>query len=414
MDAGEPPSRPPLLRRYALFSLASTGADFAFGAVFITVLLGRGLEPAVLGTMVAVSTLFGLAAEAPSGALGDRYGHRRLLSVGLVVWGAGFALFGWADALAVTMVGATLWAVGYHLYSGALTALVVNRVGVHDRTARVARVTRWGQVASRLGGVAGAASVLVAGTWLSADLLILAAGVLLVGLGLAAPLVFPRSPGRPDVSVAGLLKESVTALAGRRYVPLVALVLFSTPGKVVLVICWQPLVAREYGGDVRFNGLVLLGMTLALAVGAACSRFVDPRNPHLWAPLTALATTVPLFLVAWDVLPLLVGLVVAEFLLGLAQALFVAWEHLMYSDEARNTLFSVMSFLGLAVIGATYAVFGWAWDAWGLESAMVAVLAFSAAGSLAVVPLALAFPESRRFFDPREKARADISEESVD
>ncbi|MFY7065401.1 MFS transporter [Nocardiopsis changdeensis] len=410
MDSGEPPPRPPLLRRYALFSLAATTADFAFGAVFITVLLGRGLDPGMLGAMVAAGTLFGLAAEAPSGALGDRYGHRRLLSLGLVVWGAGFALFGWADELLPTMVGSVLWSVGFHLHTGTLTALVVNRVGDRDRTARVARLTRWGQVSSRLGGVAGAASVLVAGTWLSADLLILAAGVLLVGLGAVAPLVFPRSPGRPDVSVAGLLRESVAALAGRRYVPLVALVLCSTPAKVVLVICWQPLVAREYGGDVRFNGLVLLGMTLALALGAACSRFVDPRNPHLWAPASAVATAVPLFLVAWGALPLLVGLVLAEFLLGLAQALFVAWEHLMYSDEARNTLFSVMSFLGLAVIGATYAVFGWAWDVWGLESAMVAVLAVSAAGSLAVIPLAYAFPESRRFFDPREGARAQESE----
>jgi MFS family permease len=231
-----------------------------------------------------------------------------------------------------------------------------------------------------------------------------------VCLGAVVPLVFPRSPGRPDVSVTGLLGESVAALAGRRYVPLVALVLCSTPAKVVLVICWQPLVAREYGGDVRFNGLVLLGMTLALALGAACSRFADPRNPHLWAPLAAVATAVPLLLVAWGALPLLVGLVLAEFLLGLAQALFVSWEHLMYSDEARNTLFSVMSFLGLAVIGATYAVFGWAWEAWGLESAMVVVVGASALGSLAVLPLAFAFPESRRFFDPRERERAQESE----
>ncbi len=400
MHPGEPPPRPPLLRRYALFSLGATTADFAFGAVFITVLLDRGTDPGTLGALIGVSTLFGLVAEAPSGALGDRYGHRRLLSLGLVVWGAGFALFGWADALAPTLAGAVLWAVGFHLHTGTLTALVVNRVGVRDRTARVARVTRWGQVASRLGGVAGAASVMVAGTWLSADLLVLAAGVLLVAMGLAAPLAFPPAPGRPGTSVAGLLRESAAALAGRRYVPLAVTVVGLTLAKVVLVICWQPLVAREYGGDVRFNGLVLLGMSLALAAGAACSRFADHRRPHLWTPLGTVATTVPLFLVAWGALPLLVGLVLAEFLLGLALALFSAWEHLMYSDAARNTLFSVMSFLGLAVVGAAYAVFGWAWEAWGIETAMSALLGLAVAIAAAVVPLAFALPESRRFFDP--------------
>ncbi|CAL9518249.1 hypothetical protein SUDANB121_03800 [Nocardiopsis dassonvillei] len=400
MSEGEPPARTPLLRRYALFSLGATTADFAFGAVFITVLLGRGVDPGTLGAMVALSTLFGLAAEAPSGALGDRYGHRRLLSLGLVVWGAGFALFGWADTLPPTLGGAVLWAVGFHLHSGTLTALVVNRVGSRDRTARVARVTRWGQVSSRLGGVAGAASVMVAGTWLSADLLILAAGVLLAALGLAAPLAFPRAPGRADASVAGLLKESVAALAGRRFVPLVAMLVGLTLAKAVLVVCWQPLVAREYGDDVRFNGLVLLGMSLALALGAACSRFAGHRNPHLWTPLGAVATTVPLLLVAGGALPLLPGLVLAEFLLGLSLALFAAWEHLMYSDEARNTLFSVMSFLGLAVNGAAFAVFGAAWEIWGLGFAMAAVLFLAAAFSLSVVPLAFAFPESRRFFVP--------------
>ncbi|MDE3720815.1 MFS transporter [Nocardiopsis sp. N85] len=404
-----------MLRRYVLFSLGSTTADFAFGAVFVTVLLARGIDPLQLGTLLAASAVFGLAAEAPSGALGDRYGHRRLLASGLVVWGVGFVLFGWADGVPVTLLGTVLWAVGFHLHSGALTALVVNRIGTRDRAVRIARVVRWGQIGSRFGGVLGGVTVMLGGTWLSGDALILVAGAMLVALGLAVPLSFPMSPGRRGVSVGALVRESVTTLAGRRFAPLVVLVVGLTVVKAVLVMSWQPLVTARYGDDVRINGMVLLVMTFALALGAACSRFLGHRNPHLWGSACVIATGVPLFLVAWDLLPPVVALILAEFLLGVSQALFVVWEHLMYSDAARNALFSTMSFVALAVLSMTHVLFGWAWDGYGLETAMTVVLVVSVVAAAATAPLAFAFPESRRFFDPggrAERGAPGDSEES--
>ncbi|MEE2046608.1 MFS transporter, partial [Nocardiopsis tropica] len=169
-----------LLRRFSVFVLAAAVADCLFGAVFVTVLLERGVDPWLLGSVLAAAHLVGLVVEAPSGALGDRYGHRRLMVVGLALWGAGFAAFGLADALATTALALVLWAFGYHLYSGTPTALVVNRIGSRDRAARIARTVRYGQVARRSGAVLGAASVMVAGAWLPADLLVAAGGGLLV------------------------------------------------------------------------------------------------------------------------------------------------------------------------------------------------------------------------------------------
>lgn len=95
----------PLRTRYALFSLFSVSADFVYGAVFVTVLLHRGVEPWALGSMLAANIALGMVLEAPSGALGDRYGHRRLLCAGLAAWGAGFAVFGSAEG-----IPATCWA----------------------------------------------------------------------------------------------------------------------------------------------------------------------------------------------------------------------------------------------------------------------------------------------------------------
>ena len=60
--------------------MASTTADFTFGAVFVTVILTRGAVPWTVGMIIAGIHLIVLLMEAPSGALGDRYGHRRLLT----------------------------------------------------------------------------------------------------------------------------------------------------------------------------------------------------------------------------------------------------------------------------------------------------------------------------------------------
>jgi MFS family permease len=387
----------PLFLRYASFTLLGSSADFIFGAVFVTVLLERGAQPWLLGLMLGSANLVALLVEAPSGALGDRYGHRRLLAAGLAVWGSGFALMGYADGLALTLAAMYLWAVGFHLQSGTLVALVVNRIGDRDRPARIARTVRSVQVAGNSGAVLGAASVMVAGTWLPADALLLASGAVLVALAVLTPLCFPRSPGQRGRPVTAIVRESAVLVVSRRFLPLVALSAASVSGLAALVLSWQPMLAAEHGEDVRLNGLVLLLMMAAMAAGSACSRFVGRDRPQVWGPVFAASSGLPLLLAAHGVVPLVAGLMAAEFLLGLAVVLSHVWQQTMFSDANRNTMAAMLGMVGNAVRMLTVLVFGWLWELVGLDWTVTAVVGFGTAAALATVLLSRRFPESVRF-----------------
>ncbi|PWV52323.1 MFS transporter [Nocardiopsis sp. L17-MgMaSL7] len=387
-----------LLARLSVFTLISTTADFAFGAVFVTVILARGADPWAVGLILAGGHLIGLVMEAPSGALGDRYGHRRLLTLGLLVWGSGFVALGLADGLVFTVVGVCLGNIGMSLKSGTLNAILINRTGPHDRNARITRIVRVGAVSTRMGSVLGAASVMVAGTWLSAGTMIAVGGVLVLLLGLLAPVCFPATPGQPDRRIGAIVLESVVLVASRRFLPPVVLALSLMVATMLLVVSWQPMLLAQYGDDdVRLNGLVLLLMSLSLAAGAACARWVHQDRPHVWGALLSMGIGLPLVLAAHGVVPLVAGLVAAEFLIGLGGVLSGAWCQLMFTDANRNTMFSAVTVVTLLGSALTSSSFGWLWDLWGIPVAVSVLAVFALVLASAALVLTRLLPESTDF-----------------
>jgi MFS family permease len=369
-----------------------------FGSVFVTVILARGADPWAVGLILAGGHLIGLVMEAPSGALGDRYGHRRLLTLGLLVWGTGFVALGLADGLVLTVVGVCLGNIGMSLKSGTLNAILINRVGEHDRSNRIARIVRVGAVSTRVGSVLGAASVMVAGTWVTADTMIAVGGVLVLLLAVLVPVCFPPTPGQPDRRIGTIVLESVVLVATRRFVPLVVLALSLMSATMLLVVSWQPMLLAEYGGeDVRLNGLVMLLMTVSLTAGAVCARWVNRDHPHVWGSVASMGIGLPLVLAAYEVIPLVVGLVVAEFLIGLTGVLSGVWAQLMFTDANRNTMFSAVTVVTLLGSALTTSSFGWMWGLWGIPAAVSVLAVFAFVCALVALFLARVFPESADF-----------------
>lgn len=356
----------------------------------------------MVGSIMAGANLVGLLMEAPSGALGDRYGHRRLLFVGLLSWGAGFLFVGAAPTLPPTLAGMCLGTIGYALHSGTMSAILINRVGSRDRTVRIARIVRVGALSGRIGSALGAALVMVAGTWLPPGPLVACGGLLLLSLAALAPLSFPVAPGRPDRRIGVIVLESVSQVLSRRFAPMVALAMGAMSATVLLVASWQPMLLERFGQDVRLNGLFLLVMTLSLAAGAAAARWVHPRRPHLWGPPSVMAIGIPLVLSAHDVVPLIVGLIAAEFLIGLAGVVAGVWYQLMFTDADRNTMFSAISTLAMLAGVATSFSFGWLWDLRGIPVAVTVMASGAVIGGIVSLILTRFFPESTEFTEPEK------------
>ena len=80
-------------------------ADFVFGATFVVFMQSRGLSATMIGGLLSITAVSSVLIEAPSGAWGDRHGHRRLVAGGLGLWGLGLLLFGVAETAGLFGVG---------------------------------------------------------------------------------------------------------------------------------------------------------------------------------------------------------------------------------------------------------------------------------------------------------------------
>ncbi|MEU6159337.1 MFS transporter [Streptomyces sp. NPDC047130] len=158
-----------------------------------------GLSVGQISSLFAIWSLTGVVAEAPSGALADRYSRRSALRAGPLLSAAGFALWVWAPSYWSFAAGFVLWGVGGSLASGALEALV------HDELERAGAVARYPAVMGRartaetLGVVA---SMAVAGPLLEAG------GQTLIGVASVAACLLAAGaahamPERRDGGVPG-------------------------------------------------------------------------------------------------------------------------------------------------------------------------------------------------------------------
>ncbi|HEY4614642.1 MAG TPA: MFS transporter, partial [Citricoccus sp.] len=142
-----------------------------------------------------------------AGTLGDRFGHRRMFTVGLVVFGAASALAAFAPAVGVLIAARALLAVGAACMMPATLALI--RIGFDDVRERNLAVAVWGAisvVAAALGPIVG--GLLLEAFWWGSVFLI-NVPVVLAALVLT-PWVAPRA--RPDRSTRWDAPSSVYAM----------------------------------------------------------------------------------------------------------------------------------------------------------------------------------------------------------
>jgi MFS family permease len=153
---------PPVHRQITLYYIygALVGTWFASGiALFFNL---KYLSIGQLGLMDAAVFALGLVADIPTGVLADRWGRRRIVILGVVLGGVGYAVWGVASAGWMVVVGNILYAIGASFQSGAADAMMYDYLkgqGQDDLWGRVSVnsyiIARVSYVASIvLGGIA--------------------------------------------------------------------------------------------------------------------------------------------------------------------------------------------------------------------------------------------------------------------
>jgi len=332
-----------------------------YGASYVLLMRSRGLSPARIGQVLFVSVLVLTVTDYPSGTLADRYGRRKMLGLGFVVWGGALVAFGLAHRLAAVFAAVAVWAVALALVSGTASSWLVDRLrAAGDETSYRRILPRTSGMCLLVAAAAAAAgSPLVARGGLAAP--VMTAGVIAIVAGVLILLLMPENFGAPGQSLRRSLRQStIHVLRG----PLRRLLFVNFAASIplaVFLVAWQIDATDRAGLPPESLGAVFAGLILATAAGnllagALIVRISSRRIAMLGC--TVLVAGGLGALGARGAVSLVASLVATEVGLGLFNGSFASWIQDLAEQEYRAAMTSAVLTSGSAAGMATTPVVG--------------------------------------------------------
>jgi MFS family permease len=362
------------------FARISMGFQFqSVGAVSVPLMARLGIGGTELGILVGLFSLPGMVLALPGGLLGERFGDRRVVLLGLALMTAGSSLIGLSNAFAAVMLGRFLTAVGAVLLNVLVTKMVADWFSGREIVwAMSILINSWPV------GIGLALFTLpsVARAWDVGSAFHLAAGVAAVAWVAMAAGYRPRAtPGVPSTPAALTRLE-----AARVSVSAVPWTLYNVGYSVALT--FVPLLLVSRGSSLERAG-TLMGIYTVLVVasvqaGGAMAQWL-PR-PHAIVTCGLVALTVAL--AALPFAPLTAILLLGGFLGGLPAGALVSAPAPLLRAESRARGMGVFYTWYYAGMAALPPVAGWLHDRFGGGSAVH----FAALMILAALPVYLVLP----------------------
>ncbi len=252
-----------------------------------------GFSAWMVGLVLGIRVLSQQGLNVIGGTLADRLGYKPLIIAGLTLRAAGFALFGFVDSLAGTLVAAILTGLAGALFGPALRAYLAT-----ESPGRRAEVFALANLAGQIGALLGP-PVGVALLAFSFRLVCVAAGVIFMGLML---LQFRYLPRRVDLLAEGprpVLRDWSEVLANRGFL-FFAAVMLAYSVLLSQMYLTLPLEARRAtGSDMAVGSLFVLSSILAIVgqvrVTAWCeARYRPPEAVALGLALMTVGFAAPL------------------------------------------------------------------------------------------------------------------------
>ncbi|NIK55638.1 MFS transporter [Kribbella shirazensis] len=364
----------------------------------------HGLSAAQISTLFVIWSATGFVLEVPSGAWADSYSRRKLLILGALLGGLGYAAWITLPSYAGFALGFALWGTSSALISGTFEAFVYDELAARDRTARYATLlgrARSGSFVMNLAATALAAPLFDLGGYTLAGVVsvlsCLAQAVVAWSLPEARPVEAARESDEPGARAAfgnylhmlrSGVSEVLTSRVVRRSVLLVALL-----GGFLAFDEYFPLLARETGAATGVIPLLIAGTVAAQAIGGALAgpAYKLPAATFAvgMAATAVLIATGALSGSAWGFLPIAIGY-------GVMQLVIVVSESRLQdaiTGPARATVTSVSGLFAEVSAIAVYGGFALG-SMWFTMSILVAALTIPVLLTAFVVPVALPAPRS--------------------
>ena len=372
----------------------------------------HGLSAAQISTLFVIWSTTGFVLEVPSGAWADTYSRRKLLVLGALISGLGYAAWITLPSFAGFALGFVLWGTSSALISGTFEAFVYDELAARNRTDRYASLlgrARSASFVANLVATALATPLFNLGGYTLAGVVSVAScltqAVVAWSLPEARPVETARESDEPGAKAAFTnylhmlhsgVTEVLTSRLVRRAVALVALL-----GGFLAFDEYFPLLAREAGASTSAIPLLIAGTVAAQAIGGALAGPAYKLPAATFA--VGLAATAVLIAAGslsrsvWGFLPIALGYGVMQLVIVIAEARLQD----SIAGPARATVTSVSGFFAEVFAVAVYAGFA-VGSIWFTMSILVAALTIPVVLTALVVPFALPAP--------RDSVSAEASE----
>ncbi|MGW6280509.1 MFS transporter [Kribbella sp. NPDC055071] len=359
----------------------------------------HGLSAGQISTLFIIWSTTAFVLEVPSGAWADTYSRRKLLTLGALLSGLGYAAWITLPSFAGFALGFVLWGTSSALISGTFEAFVYDELAARNRTTRYATLlgrARSASFVTNLAATALATPLFTLGGYTLAGIVSIFACLTQAAVALSlpeAPATEPEAETTPSKAFASYLAmlrtgvtEVLTSRRVRRAVALVALL-----GGFLAFDEYFPLLAREAGAATSMVPLLIAGTVAAQAIGGALA---GPTY-RLPAATFAIGLALTAVLIAsgslsrsvWGFLPIALGYGVMQLVIVVAEARLQD----SITGPARATVTSVSGFFAEVFAVAVYAGFALG-SLWFTMSILVAGLTIPVLLTAILIPQTLPPP----------------------
>ncbi|WP_020390947.1 MFS transporter [Kribbella catacumbae] len=298
----------------------------------------HGLSASEVSTLFIIWSTTAFLLEVPSGAWADVFSRRKLLVLGALIGGLGFASWIVVPSYAGFAFGFVLWGISSALISGTFEAFVYDELAARGAVDRYAGLIGRGKAAAlvmnlaatalaaplyELGGYPLLGAVSVCSCLAQAAVALSLPEAARVAMADETEEVEPGAGGGPLGRYAAMLRSGLTEVATSRTVRK-AVALVALLGGFLAFDEYFPLLAREIGASTTLVPLLIAGTVAAQAIGGALA---GPAY-RMRGRLLAVGLAVSAGLLAWGALsgtaqgfvPIAVGYGVMQLVIIVAEA----------------------------------------------------------------------------------------------
>lgn len=329
----------------SLFELS----DKIFGATYIAFMRLRGLSLTQISNLFSIEQVLIAVFDYPTGIISDKFGRKKIFSLGFLSWGIGIILFCISTDYIIFLLAIICLALGIALVSGSPSAWFVDLMilkGVYDKKEQI--YPKLQSIVSFFSIIAAICSYILLN--ISSQFTIFIAGSVSIVAGIIGLLVGEDNFGDlQEKTMSKALIRCVKDFFSTKYLIVLSIKLVvGYISFIAFVLYWQIYAIEYIGLSTEYLGIIFILFMFMLMLGnyavSKLSKYIPVFHVIIFGFLLSAIGYIVFFInVSNNLLLFLIGAVFIEFGFGIEQASTSIWMCDYIKSEVRSTYGSIFS-----------------------------------------------------------------------